>query len=99
MVYQVEKRVDGLDWEIRVGPSGEIHRIEQDLRVASLPAPVLQAANGYRPGYPINPDDTPKLMDRGGEATTKSSSARSADGTRSTSASPPAATSWGAAKR
>jgi hypothetical protein len=64
--YEIEKRVDGLDWEIRIAQDGRVESIERDLRLESLPALVTAAANRAIPGYEINRTDTPKLLDRDG---------------------------------
>lgn len=67
VIYRVERRIDGRDWELRLSATGEILRIEQELDQAALPAPVVTAANSAVPGYRVNTEDTPRLTERGGE--------------------------------
>jgi hypothetical protein len=66
-VHRIEKVVDGLEHELRVSDDGVVLQLEARLRIADVPAAVVDSANRAVPGYRINPDDTPRLLDRNGQ--------------------------------
>ena len=65
-VYQVEKQVDGLRQSVRVAEDGRLLRVERQLRHASLPAVVRNAANRAIDGFVLNESDTPSFQLRDG---------------------------------
>jgi len=65
-VHEVERDIEGRDYEIHLGDNGQVIQIEQELQRTDLPPAVLAAANSAVPGYKINPGDNPKLWDRDG---------------------------------
>ncbi|MGV3722360.1 MAG: hypothetical protein ACO1SX_15745 [Actinomycetota bacterium] len=66
-VHRIEKVVDGLEHELRVSDDGAVLQLEASLRIADVPAAVVDSANRAVPGYRINSDDTPRLLDRNGQ--------------------------------
>jgi len=66
-VHRIEKVVEGLGHELRVSDEGAVLQLESSLRLADVPAAVVDSANRAVPGYRINADDTPRLLDRDGQ--------------------------------
>ncbi len=66
-VYRVEKRVDGLEYEVRMTPDGRVVRMAAQMRYNDVPPAVLSSANAALAGYTINPRDIPRLHERNGE--------------------------------
>jgi hypothetical protein len=66
-VYRVEKRVDGLEYEVRMTPDGRVVRMQAQMRYNDVPPTVLSSANAALAGYTINQRDTPRLYERDGQ--------------------------------
>lgn len=66
-VYRVQKKIDGLDHEIRMAEDGRVLRRESEVRHDNIPPHITAAANGAVEGYHVNRNDTPSLRERDGQ--------------------------------